>query len=198
MKKTADTTHPIHPLLAERWSPRAFQDRPVDRATLGSLLEAARWAPSSFNAQPWRFLVASRHDDPTGFERLRACLVEGNAWARKASVLVLAVARRTFEHNGKENRHAWHDVGLALACLVVQAQALGLATHQMAGFDVETARSSLGVPEGFDPVTMVAIGHRGDADALPEELAARERGKRDRKALGSIAFGATWEKELGL
>jgi nitroreductase len=195
MKKTAETAFPVHELIAERWSPRAFADRPVDPALLGSLLEAARWAPSCFNAQPWRLLVA-RREDAEGFERLAACLVEGNAWAKRAPVLMLTVARTTFEHNGKPNRHAWHDVGLASAALALQAQALGLATHMMAGFDAAKAREQLGIPEGYEPVAMIAVGHPGDAGALPEPLAERERSPRTRHALEAIAFGAGWEQEL--
>ena len=197
MKKTAETAFPVHDLIAERWSPRAFADRPVATELLGSLLEAARWAPSCFNAQPWRYLVA-RREDAEGFERLAACLVEGNAWAREAPVLMLAVARTTFEHNGKPNRHAWHDVGLASQSLALQAQALGLATHQMAGFDADRARKLLGIPAGFEPVAMIAVGHPGEAGALPGPLAERERTPRGRRPLEELAFGPAWGEPLPL
>lgn len=195
MDKSPDTRFPIHPLIAERWSPRAFADRALDDATLGSLLEAARWAPSCFNEQPWRFLVATR-DDAEGFERLGSCLVEANGWAKSASVLMLSVARTTFERNDKENRHAWHDVGLAAENLVLQAQALGLATHQMAGFDAARAREVLGIPDGFEPVAMIAVGYRAEPESLPAKLAEREVAPRERRPLGAIAFGAGWETPL--
>jgi nitroreductase len=192
MQKRAQTAFPVHDLIAERWSPLAFDGRAVDAEMLGSLFEAARWAPSCFNEQPWYFLVATR-EQPKEFERLAACLVEGNAWARQAPVLVLSVAKLAFERNGKPNRHAYHDVGLAAATLVLQAQSMGLVTHQMGGFDVEKARADLSIPDGCDPVAMIAIGHHGDTDSLPEGLAVRERSDRARKVQESFVFGAGWE-----
>ena len=196
MKKTSDTANPIHALLAERWSPRAFTDQPVDAEQLGALLEAARWAPSCFNEQPWRFLVATR-TDAEGFARLADCLVEGNAWAKQAPVLMLSVARTTFERNRKPNRHAWHDVGLAVQSLVVQAEALGLSTHQMAGFDAERARTTLGIPDDHEPVAMIAVGHRAEPDVLPEPLREREQAPRARRALDTLVHGASWGARPG-
>ena len=190
MSKIADTRFPIHDLLAARWSPRAFADRSVEPATLGSLFEAARWAPSSFNEQPWCFAVA-RREDGEGFARLASCLLEGNArWATKAPVLGLSIAALQFKRNGKPNRHAWHDVGLAVGGLLVQAQALGLGVHQMAGFDPARARAALAIPADHEPVAMMAIGYPGAAASLPEELAERERAPRSRKPLASFVFGA--------
>lgn len=191
MQKTADTAFPVHGLIAERWSPRAFADTPLDREQVGSLLEAARWAPSCYNDQPWSFLLAMRSDG-AAFDRLADCLVPGNAWARSAPLLLLAVARTDFARDGRPNRHAQHDVGLALGNLVLQAQALGLAAHQMAGFDVEKARTTLGVPEGHEPLTMVAVGRSGDPASLPEKLRERELAPRTRKALDSFVFGSEW------
>ncbi len=193
MDKRATTAFPIHDLIAERWSPRVFAARAVESEKLGSLFEAARWAPSSFNEQPWSFLVATQ-EEPQEFERLAACLVEGNAWARKAPVLALSVAKRAFERNGRENRHAFHDVGLASGNLVLQAQALGLHVHQMAGFDAERARRDLGIPDGHDPVAMIALGYLGDPGSLPAPLAERERQPRERKPLASFVFGAGWKE----
>lgn len=193
MQKPATTDHPIHALIGDRWSPRAFANRPVDPPQLGSLFESARWAPSCFNEQPWSFLVATAADDREAFDRLAACLMSGNAWATAAPVLVLSLARRTFERNGKVNRHAWHDVGLAVGNLIAEAQALGLATHQMAGFDGDQARAELNIPEDYEPIAMIAIGHPGDAGDLPDELAAREAAPRERKALTSFVFGATFD-----
>lgn len=191
--KTAVTDHPIHELIADRWSPRAFADTRVEAEALGSLFEAARWAASCFNEQPWRFLVASRDTDPDGHARLATCLMSGNAWAARAPVLALSVAKRTFTRNDKPNRHAAHDVGLAVGNLSIQAQACGLVLHQMGGFDGEKARAELGIPDDHDPIAMIAIGYPGAADSLPDELAARERAPRERLPLRSILFGAGWE-----
>src|SRR5207237_4302235 len=140
MTKTARNDYPIHDLLRRRWSPRAFADRLVDPDKLRSLLEAARWAPSSFNEQPWAFVVATR-DRQEEFARVLGCLVEFNqTWAKSAAALMLTFARLTFDRNGQPNRHAYHEVGLAMANLTVQATAEGLAVHQMAGIVVEKAR----------------------------------------------------------
>ena len=197
MKKTAETRFPLHDLIAERWSPRAFADRPVEAQVVGSLLEAARWAPSAFNEQPWRFFVAHRaHADD--HRRLSECLVEGNAWAREAPLLVLTVANTSFTRNGKPNAHARHDVGLATMSLVLQAQAEGLVSHQMAGFDPQRARTSLGIPDGFEPVAMVAIGYPGDEDRLPEALREREAAPRGRHELEAMVFGAGWDQPFDL
>ncbi len=152
----------IHELLQKRFSPRSFEARPVSKDTLRALLEAARWAPSSYNEQPWRFLVTTR-DEPSDFERLLACLAPGNqAWAKDAPVLMLSLAKLRFSHNDKPNRHAFHDVGLAVSQMIVQATALGLFVHQMAGFDVDKARGSFAIPEGFDPVAAIAVGYSSE------------------------------------
>jgi nitroreductase len=190
MQKTATTDHPIHAVIGERWSPRVFATRPIDPDQLGSLFESARWAPSCFNEQPWSFLVATAGGDRAGFDKMAACLMGGNAWAAEAPVLALSMAKRTFARNGNPNRHAWHDVGLAVGNLITQAQALGFATHQMAGFDGDKARVDLRIPDDYEPVAMIAIGYRGDVDDLSDELAERERAPRERKALDSIVFGA--------
>lgn len=192
MKKTAETDYDLLPAIAERWSPRAFAPTPIPDRALGSILEAIRWAPSCFNEQPWRILVARREDDAL-FARLASCLVEGNAWAKEAGALFLAVAKTQFDRNGNDNRHAFHDVGLALAQAAIQAQAIGIATHQMAGFDGETARRELAIPSGFDALTMMALGYPGEASSLPEELAAREAAPRSRLALDQVAFSSWGE-----
>ena len=195
MNKTATTRFPIHELLAERWSPIAFQERGIEVEKLGSLLEAARWAASSFNEQPWSFLVGAR-EDAEGYARLAACLMEGNAWAKKAPLLVLTAAKLSFDRNGKPNRHAWHDVGMASANLVMQAQAVGLSAHMMAGFDAERATGTLDLPDGWEPVAMIAIGYRAEVEALPEAMRARESAPRSRKELDSIVHGARWGQPL--
>jgi nitroreductase len=194
-EKAAPADFPIHEILARRWSPRAFEEgRPVGRSVILTLLEAARWAPSSFNEQPWRYLVFDG-SDPKALEQARACLVEGNAWARKAPLFFLSVARDTFTRSGKPNRHAQHDVGLSSENLVLEVVHQGLAAHQMAGFDDERARREFGIPAGFLPLAMIAVGYpyRGSLDALPEKLRTSELGPRVRKGLQEIAFTGRWE-----
>jgi nitroreductase len=192
MEKPADTHYPIHELLKRRWSPRAFSDRPVEPDTLRSLLEAARWAPSSFNEQPWSFIVATK-DDPVEFGRLLSCLVEGNIqWAQHAPVLMVTVARLSFEDDGKPNRHAFHDVGQAAANLTVQATALGLFVHQMAGILPDKVRALYGVPDQYEPVAGIALGYPGDPQSLPERLRQRELAPRERRPLPEFVFSGRW------
>ncbi len=196
-EKKAAAGHPINDLLARRWSPRAWADRAVSRDTLASLFEAARWAPSCFNEQPWRYVIALR-EDTGGFERLASLLTEGNAWAREAPVLALSVTHLSFQRNGKPNRHAWHDVGAASENLCLQAVECGLRVHQMAGFDRERAREMLGLDEDHDPVAMIAIGYPGDPAGLPEKLRAREVAPRERRPLDAFVFEEGWERPARL
>jgi nitroreductase len=157
----------------------------VDGATLASLFEAARWAPSSGNGQPWSFLVATR-DDAAEHDRLASVLNPGNAWARKAPVLALSVA--ALDRTDKPNRHAYHDLGLATENLVIQAVSAGLAVHMMAGFNVDMAREVLEIPARHDPVTMIAIGYPGDPESLPEDLRKKDVAPRQRKPIGEFVF----------
>lgn len=194
MEKPARPDYPIHELMVRRWSPRAFLPKSVEPEKLRSLLEAARWAPSCFNEQPWRFLVATR-EDPQRFGQMAACLTPRNqTWAGAAGALILSVASGQFAHNGHANRHAFHDVGLATAQLVLEATALGLSTHAMAGFDRERARATWRIPESFEPVAVLAVGYRGEAEQLPEELAERERAPRSRRPQGEFVFSGGWEQ----
>lgn len=191
--KQAVTAYPVDRLIRDRWSPRAFADRSVDRETLGSLLEAARWAASCFNDQPWSFIVAPR-EDAAAFAKALSCLVPGNqAWAKDAPLLLLSLARTTFAHNGKPNRHAWHDVGAATAQMALQAASLGLYIHPMAGIEVEKIRSDYALPDNVDPVAAIAVGWLGDPATLPEKLEKSERGPRSRKDLGEVVFGGWGE-----
>ncbi len=190
------TQPPLHDLVARRWSPRVFADRPVPEAALHSVLEAARWAPSSFNEQPWRLIVATR-DNAEDYQRLLACLVPGNQdWAKSAPVLMITVAAMAFERNGKANRHAYHDVGLASAQLALQATDLGLSVHFMAGFDADAVRATFAVPEGFEPVAAVALGYAEEPDALTDEQRAAEYGPRARKPLAEVVIGTNWDTPL--
>ncbi len=192
MKKPAPVSDRVHELIRERWSPRAFADRPIETPELRSLLEAAQWAASSFNEQPWTFIVA-RREEPEMHRRLLDCLVPGNqVWAEKAPVLMLSVAKLAFDRNGKPNRHAWHDVGLAASQLVLQATSLGLVAHQMAGFDAGKARDVWGLPEGHEPVAAIAVGYPGDVESLPEKLRQGETSPRRRKPLSEVAFSGRW------
>ncbi len=156
--KKASTEYPIHELLAERWSPYSFDDRPVAQADLCSLFEAARWAPSSYNEQPWSFMVATK-DTPEEYTRLLSCLVEGNqAWAKAAPVLALGVVSLRFSRNNKDNRAAVHDLGLAAGNLVVEATARGLCVHQMIGILPDKASEVYQIPEHYEAWTVLAIG----------------------------------------
>ena len=167
MRKPAESSAPLHELIRERWSPRAFADRGIEPGKIQSLLEAARWAPSSSNGQPWTYLLATR-EETQEFDRLASCLVDGNSWAKRAPLLLLAVAATHFANNGKVNRHAFHDLGLANGNLVLQAGAMGLVVHQMAGFLPDRARELFEIPEGQEPLTMLAVGYPGDVNDLPE------------------------------
>jgi nitroreductase len=170
----------------------AFADRAVEPEKLCSLLEAARWAASSFNEQPWYFLVA-RREQADEFERMLLCLSERNqAWARNAGVLMLTVTRTDFTRTGRPNRCALHDLGQAAASLAVQATALGLRVHQMAGVDLGKARATYGIPPGFEPQTAIAIGYPGPLDALPESFRDAERAPRRRKPQEEFVYAGAW------
>ncbi len=192
MTKPAPTQYPLHDLLAQRWSPLAFAERPVEVEKIQSLLEAARWAASCFNEQPWHFILATR-DRPDQYERLLSCLVAANqTWAGRAPVLLLTVASLAFRRNGKPNRHAYHDVGLAVGNLTVQATALGLSVHQMAGIEPDRARTLYSIPDGYEVVSAIAIGYLGSPAALPEALQSREAAPRQRREFSSFVFSEQW------
>jgi nitroreductase len=192
-EKLADIQYPIHEPLQRRWSPRAFADRPIERDKLIMLLEAFRWAPSSYNDQPWSLIVATK-DEQTVYAQLLSCLIEFNQqWAKQAPLLMLSIAKLEFE-NGKSNRHAHHDVGAASENLVIQATVMDLFVHQMAGFDVEKAIELFQIPQGYEPMAMIAIGYRGDVQTLSEELQNRDLAIRNRKSLKEFVFTDSWGK----
>lgn len=184
-EKPAPADHPILDLLARRWSTRAFDRRPVDPETLATLFEAARWAPSSGNIQPWSYLVAAQQN-PAEHQRLAGVLTPGNAWAHQAPVLALSIA--TLHRSDKPNRTAHHDMGLANENLVIQAVSMGLAVHMMAGFHVEMARQVFEIPPNHDPVAMMAIGYPGDPQSLSEDLRAKDLAPRHRKPIREFVF----------
>jgi nitroreductase len=191
-EKRASTDYPISELIAERWSPYAFDNRLVPDADLRSLFEAARWAPSSYNEQPWNYIVATR-DNSEQFQRLLSCLVDANqVWAKAAPVLALGVVSLRFARNAKDNRAAVHDLGLASGNLVLEAAARGLFVHQMIGILPDRAREIYGIPEGYEAWTGLAIGYRGDPTNLPEPLRERERTPRQRKPLSEFVFNGKW------
>ena len=192
MQKPAPTDFPVNDLIRNRWSPRAFADRPVPPEVLRSLFEAARWAPSSFNEQPWAYLVATR-DDQESFVKMLGVLVEFNAnWAKNTPVLALAVAELAFAKDSRPNRNAQYDTGAATALLCIEATARGLGVHQMAGFDREKARRAFEIPEGWEPVAALVIGYPGDPESLPQPLRDRELAPRVRKPIGKFVMTGRW------
>ena len=193
MERLIAPHHPIHDLLRRRWSPRAFdQTRTVGPETLAAVFEAARWTPSSNNEQPWAFVVA-RRERPDEFGRVLACLAEKNqSWAKDAPVLMIAAAAKTFSRNGAPNRHSFYDLGQAVAMMTVQATALGLYVHQMAGFSPGAARQALAVPETHEPVTAIALGYLGDPHGLPEDLRQRELTPTTRKPIADFVSEGKW------
>jgi nitroreductase len=193
-EKPAVTSAPVHDLIGRRWSPRAFEDRAVEPQKLRSIFEAARWAASSYNGQPWYFIVATK-DDPEDYRKVLDSFIEFNqGWAKNAPVVALSVAQNNFTHNGQPNRHAFHDVGQAAANLAIEATAQGLVVHQMAGIDPEKARKNFGIPEGFEAVAGIAIGYPGHPSTLPDGLREREVEVRQRKPLESFVFTGNWGK----
>lgn len=182
----------MHPIIAARTSPRAFDPTPLDATDVEALFEAARWAPSSRNEQPWRFLVASI-DQPEAHARMVELLEASNArWAHRAPLLVVGATRTTFARDGRPNRHAMYDLGQAVAQLSLEAVSRGLFVHQMGGFHAELARDALALPADVEIGAVLAIGRRADPSALPEDLRERETAPRTRRPLAEITFGARW------
>jgi len=192
MTKQADTDYPVHQLIADRWSPYGFSDSVPPKSDLVSLFEAARWAASSYNEQPWSYIVATR-DNADEFGRLLGCLVEGNqTWAGNAPVLALSVASLTFTRNGKPNAAAIHDLGLAAGNLCLEATARGLAVHQMIGILPEVARETYQIPDDHQPLTGLAIGYAANPDTLRDALRKRDESPRERKPLAEFVFAGKW------
>jgi nitroreductase len=178
-------------VIRDRWSPAIYSPRTVEPEKLLSILEAARWAPSSYNAQPWSFLVA-RKEEPEEFARMLSCLVPGNVvWAQHVPVLMISVAKLNFEHNENANRHAFHDTGIATGFLMLQAASLGILAHGMAGFDAAKARELYGIPESHEAVAAIGMGYAGDEQGAPEELLKRNK-RRPRRTLKQFVFGGRW------
>ena len=192
MKNLAVSEHELHPMIAQRWSPRAFDSKLVEPEKLAQLFEAARWASSCFNDQPWAFVVATK-DDTVNYQKMLECLVPANVvWAQVAPVLGLVVAQKNFKHNGKPNAWGEYDAGQAAATLVLQATALNLVVHQMGGFDAVKAIATFNIPETAKPVAAIAIGYEGNSSDLSLELQEREKAARSRQPLTSFVFTGKW------
>lgn len=187
--RPAPTDLEIHPLISYRWSPRAISSRPVEPEKLKLVLEAARWAPSSYNEQPWRFLVATA-DQPEWLAQLQGYLT-GNAWAKSAPVLIASAYLTHFTHNKKPNPSALRDLGAAEENMFLQAYASGLVMHQIAGFDRRRLKEEL-LPEGFEPGAISALGYPSDADPAADELPEAGQRPRVREPLSAFVFGPRW------
>ncbi len=194
------TQHPVLDSIQQRWSPYRFDSKPVEDAKILRCMEAARWAASSYNDQPWSWMVA-RRQDTEAFEKMVGCLLEANqAWAKNAGVLMISVIRTAFRSNGKPNRVALHDLGQAAAHMALQATEMGLQVHQMAGVNLSAARLVYKIPEGHQPETAIALGYADASeptDELGHELKKREQGPRTRLSLGEQFFEGAWSDRAG-
>jgi len=195
--KRAPAVEGVLPLFHHRWSPRSYSDRDVAPADLAKVFEAARWAASSYNEQPWRFLVGVRNSST--YKKIFDSLIPFNqAWAVRAPVLIMGAAKTKFSHNGAPNRVALYDLGAASSYLTLQAAALGLSTHQMAGFDESVARQAFAIPEDFVLGAVIALGYQGEPAALAnEQMLAHEVAPRERKPLKDFVF-ASWDVSADL
>lgn len=196
MKKPAITQVAIHDLIANRWSGRAYDAaKPVSREQVIALLEAARWAPSCYGDQPWRFVVWNKGEDAASWQAAFDTLAPGNqAWVKDAPLLALVCADSLFNHNGQPNRWAQYDTGAAAENLCLQAEALGLMAHQMGGFDPDKARAVAGVPAQFTLMAMISVGYPADPASFSAEVAARENAPRKRRQLDELFFAGSWDK----
>ncbi|MFQ6333718.1 nitroreductase family protein [Methylophilus sp. 3sh_L] len=198
MQKPAITQQPIHDLIANRWSGRAYDaSQGVSKEQVISLLEAARWAPSCFGDQPWRYVVCNKAENLQAWQAAFDCLVPGNqGWAVNAPVLLLICADTLFSHNDKPNKWAPYDTGAATENLCLQATALGLMAHQMGGFDADKARTAFKVPERYQILAMVTVGYQADVESLTGETKERETAARTRKPLNELFFNGQWDQSI--
>ena len=188
----AKTDHPVQELIAKRWSPYCFDERSVSNEDILSIFEAARWAPSSYNEQPWSYMIAKK-EDPEEFKTLLSCLVEGNQdWAKSAPVLALGITKLRFAKNNEPNRAAFHDLGLATSNLSLEATSRGLSVHQMIGIIPEKARELYEIPDGYEPLTGLAIGYVRSPNTLPDTMRERDLVRRPRKPLKEFLFSVKW------
>ncbi|HET8865880.1 MAG TPA: nitroreductase family protein [Gracilimonas sp.] len=196
-KKKANTEYDVHDVIQQRWSPRSFSDKEVKPELIRKLFDAARWAPSSFNEQPWRFIYA-RKEEPEQFDKLYQVMGEFNQnWAGEAPMLLLTILKEKFSNNGKPNRVAKYDLGGAMAYFTFEATRHDLYVHQMAGIDQEKAREIFNIPEGYKAITMAAIGYIGNPNDLEGDLKETEVSERTRKDIDEIAFQGEWKGDKG-
>jgi nitroreductase len=198
LDKPAATSVPIHDLMTRRWSPRAYDaNRPVTRAQLAALLEATRWSPSCNGVEPWRYLVWDRTQDAAGFQLAFDTLTDSNKlWVKNVPLLMLSVASSDPLSGGRPNRYTQHDTGMASLSLALQAVALGLIAHQMAGFNADKARAAFDIPADCTPMAMIAVGYQANPDVLDEETKKKELTPRARKPLGERFFEGGWGKPV--
>tara|TARA_R110001606_G_scaffold399222_2_gene582459 strand:+ start:120242 stop:120844 length:603 start_codon:yes stop_codon:yes gene_type:complete len=198
IEKPADTEQKIEKILAERWSGRAYDPTlAVTNEQVIALCEAARWAPSCFGDQPWRYIVWNRHEDEVSWQKALDCLVPGNqAWTKNSSVLILAASVQAFSHNDAANRWNGYDTGAASVSLCVQASAMGLMGHQMGGFDGDKLKAAFAIPEDINLWAMIAIGHPAPLDSLSEEQLEQELKARERRPLATQFYRGDWNIPL--
>lgn len=198
MKKPAITQAPINQTIANRWSGRAYDtNKSVSHTQIISLLEAARWAPSCFGDEPWRFIVWDKNVDVNAWQQAFDCLVPGNQdWVKDSPVLVLTCANTLFNHNGKPNRFAQYDTGAAAVNLCLQAEDMGLMAHQMGGFNADLAREKFNIPADVTLMAMISVGYAADISTVTGEALTRETAERKRKALGEVFFNGSWDKAV--
>jgi nitroreductase len=194
--KRAKTENTLNPLFENRWSPRAFSEKPVDKNTIKKFLEAASWSASSYNEQPWRFMVGIKGEGTTWNNIFESVNEWNQQWVKNAPILILASAKKHFSRNHKENRHYFYDTGQAVSAMVLQAMEDEVYAHQMAGFDPEVCIDKFKIPSEFVPVVVVAMGYKGEPQELKEEYQKAEFAERSRKALDEIAFAEVWEKSF--
>jgi nitroreductase len=192
MSKETPLDYSIHPLIEARWSPRSFRSDVIDDQLIKQCLEAARWAASCSNEQPWHFIVVSRRDDAL-FQKALACLAEGNQiWAKSAGALIFGVTRSFFKRNQNPNGYAAYDLGQSVAYFTLQATHLGLGTHQMAGFDADQCRQTFKVPTEYQPQVAIAIGYPDQASQLPDPFREREEAPRTRLSQTEFSYWGEW------
>ena len=198
MKPRPDTDFPVHELIDKRWSPRAFSGRDIELKDVMTLFEAARWAASCNNQQPWNFIFALKSDKKF-YGQLTECLMDGNKlWTQTAPMLILTVAKKTFDYKNKPNKYHYHDIGLAIGNLSIQAASMNLYAHQMAGFYPEKARKICNIPENFDPVSMIAVGYLGNPNTLPQKLYDTEISAQKRKQLKKFVYNGEWGNNINI
>ncbi len=194
MNKPAITQAPILDVIANRWSGRAYDaNKTIKKEQIIRMLEAARWSPSCYGDEPWRFIVWNKHEDAPSWQKAFDCIVPGNqSWAKDAPVLVLVCANTLFNHNGKPNRWGAYDTGAAALSLCIQATSMGLMTHQMGGFDGEKAREAFNIPEEYQMMAMIAIGYAAEIGTLDGEAKERELAPRKRRPLSELFYDGIW------